>query len=252
MLNLKKQEHEADQRAALPPKSATATFKKVAEILELHEVEIPKERAYNGPGGPGRVLEDLLGVNVNNIDAPDLGDWEIKFHGGSALVTLFHKDPEPRGIIRNIVHNYGWEDNRGRISFRHTIKGRSNRGFLVVNERDRIVVRNELKDAAVPHWTHDTLLNTVGAKLRRLILVTGEVKRSPRRVLFNSARAYWEFNITGFCGAVEKGLLRIDFDARTTAGPGSPIRNHGTKFRVHSSDIGQLYKRNKRITRRTG
>lgn len=226
--------------------------KKIAEILELHEIEIPNERAYNGAGGPGRVLEDLLGVNANNRNSPDLADWEIKFHGGRALITLFHKDPEPRGIIRDVVHNYGWEDNKGRISFRHTISGRSNRGFVVVNERDRIVIRNELRDAAVPHWTHNTLLNAVGAKLRRLILVTGEIKRNPRRVLFNSAKAYWEFNIKGFCSAIESGLVRIDFDARTNAGRGSSIRNHGTKFRVHSLDIGKLYKNNKTITRRMG
>ncbi|CAD7836882.1 hypothetical protein S1OALGB6SA_982 [Olavius algarvensis spirochete endosymbiont] len=239
-------------KTPLPPKSAMVTFKKIAEILDMREIEIPNERAYNGAGGPGRILEDLLGVNVNNSDSPDLADWEIKFYGGSALITLFHKDPEPRGIIRDVVHNYGWEDSKGRISFRHTIKGRSNRGFVIKNEHDRIVVRNELKDATVPHWNHDTLLNAVGAKLRRLILVAGEVRPNPRRVIFDSAKAYWEFNMMGFCGAVESGLVRIDFDARTNAGRGSSIRNHGTKFRVHSSDIGQLYKHSKTITQRIG
>lgn len=173
------------------PKSATATFQKIQEVLDMRCINIPQEKAYNGSGGPGRLLEDLLGISANNKDAPDLNDWEIKFHGGTALITLFHKDPEPRGIMRDMVHNYGWEDDSKRISFRHTIRGKSERGFSVVNEIDRIVVRNEIKDAAVPHWTHDTLLNAIGAKLRRLIVVTGIVHHNPRRVEFNKATAYW-------------------------------------------------------------
>lgn len=81
------------------PKSATATFQKIQEVLDMRCINIPQEKAYNGSGGPGRLLEDLLGISANNKDAPDLNDWEIKFHGGTALITLFHKDPEPRGII---------------------------------------------------------------------------------------------------------------------------------------------------------
>ena len=96
------------------------------------------------------MLEDLLEVNANNRDTPDLNDWEIKFHGGNALITLFHKDPEPRGIIRNMVHGYGWEDDKRRISFRHTIKGRSERGFVVVNERDRIELSLEMRIKMLP------------------------------------------------------------------------------------------------------
>ena len=51
----------------------------------------------------------------------------------------------------------------------------------------------------------------------------------------------------GFCNALEKGVVYIDFDARTQKGEGSALRNHGTKFRVNISDIGSLYRFSKKI-----
>jgi len=230
------------------PKSGTETFKLISEILKHGDYIIPAQKRYNGNGGPGEYLQYLLNVEANNRDTPDFKDWEIKFHGGTAPITLFHKDPEPRGIIRQMVHVHGWPDEKKRISFRHTIFGETNRGFYVVNEEDRIVVRNKHKDAAVPHWTHNTLQNALPAKLRRLIVVSGKLKKNPRRVKYETATAYWEVDVKGFAAAIAKGTIAIDFDARTQKGAGSAIRNHGTKFRIKIDDIGAMYANKIKIT----
>ena len=230
------------------PRSGTAIFKKIVEILKAGTWEFPNDGKYNGSGGPGRLLEDLLGIKVNNADSPDLADWEIKFHGGTSLLTLFHKDPEPRGIIRTMVHNHGWDDGKGRISFRHTIGGESPRGFYIVNEEDRIVIRNKFKDAPVPHWTHNTLFNALASKLRRLIVVGGKVLKNPRRVIYQEATAYWEPDIRGFSQAVASGLFYVDFDARTQKGVGSAIRNHGTKIRIKVEDLPKVYSNKLKLT----
>jgi MvaI/BcnI restriction endonuclease family len=163
-----------------------------------------------------------------------------------ALLTLFHKDPEPRGIIRTIVHEHGWADGKGRISFRHTIGKETERGFYVVNEDDRIVIRNKHKDAAVPHWTHNTLFNAFAAKLRRLIVVEGKVLKNPRRVVYQEATAYWEPDIKEFSQAIADGIFYVDFDARTQEGKGSAIRNHGTKFRIKVEDLLRVYANKKK------
>lgn len=230
------------------PRSATASFKKIAEILQTGTWEFPDDGKYNGSGGPGRLLEDLLGRKANNADSPDLADWEIKFHGGTSLLTLFHKDPEPRGIIRLMVHEHGWDDGKGRISFRHTISSETERGFYVVNENDRIVIRNKFKDTAVPHWTHNTLFNAFSSKCRLLIVVKGKVLKNPRRVDYQSATAYWEPDIQGFSRAITDGTFCVDFDARTQKGEGSAIRNHGTKFRIKIDDLSKVYANKKKIT----
>lgn len=232
-----------------PPRSATAAFKEVRKIIRPEPYLIPDERSYGGHGAPGRLLENLLGIAENNRDSPDLHDWEIKFHGGGTLITLFHKDPEPRGIMRQLVHEHGWPDEHGRISFRHTIGGRSDRGFYVVNDPDRVLVRHDHIDIVVPYWLHTTLMNAIGAKLRRLILVEGQLIRHPQRaVIFNKATAYWEFDIQGFGNACSQGMVYIDFDARTQGGRGTALRNHGTKFRVHGDNLKYLYSHKQIIT----
>ncbi len=233
----------------LPPKSATASFAEIKTILNMGWIEIPADKSFNGNAAPGDLLEHLLGGKKNNRDSPDLNDWEVKFHGGTALITLFHKEPQPRGIMKFMVHEHGWPDHLARISFRHTLGGKSDRGFYVANEADRIVVRHNQKDNPVPYWKHDTLLNCLGGKLRRLIVVEGEMQNYPvRRVIYRSATAFWELKQTGFFDALVNGKVFIDFDARTKGEAGTTLRNHGTKFRIRIDDVPFLYEFSQKIT----
>src|SRR5574340_344759 len=130
---------------AKQPRSGTTTFKKIAEILERGTLKIPIGK-FKGSGGLGNFLLNLLNIKANNSDSPDLADWEIKFHSGASLLTLFHKNPEPRGIIGKIVNEHGWNDSKGRISFRHTIKSKTSKGFYIVNKNNKIIIRNRNKN----------------------------------------------------------------------------------------------------------
>lgn len=217
-------------------KKASAIIK---EIIRMGIVEIPPQ--FNGAGAPGNTLEYLLNVKQNNFDSPDLLDWEIKFHGGGALLTLFHKDPQPKGIMDKMVDKFGWDNERGQISFRHTLSGKSERGFVVYNQDNRISVSNLSDIGIAPYWDHNIILNAIGAKLRRLILVKGKVFKDTRRVVYESATAYWDLNLLGICDAIKTGVIYIDFDARTTEGRGTSLRNHGTKFRININDISKIY-----------
>jgi hypothetical protein len=222
----------------LPP-SATKAFQAVREIIAKGVYDVPKE--FTGSGAPGDYLEFLCNVKRNNFDSPDLNDWEVKFHGGNSLLTLLHKDPQPTGILNKVVNEFGWENKHGNISFRHTIKSKSPRGFRVVNADKRISIVNETNPDIVPFWEHNVILGAIGGKLRRLILVHGRMNRINWQVKYDSAMAYWDFNLSEVFEGIEKGLIRIDFDARTSKERGTALRNHGTKLRVHIKDIGELY-----------
>lgn len=154
-------------------------------------------------------------------------------------MTLFHLEGEPKGHMHPMVRRFGRPDRNGRISFRHTIhKGNSGKGFLVANESGRITVRHpHVADMAWPYWTHDRLINAFASKLRRLIVVKG--RRCGGDVRYDIAHLYREPRITMFVAAVERGIVAIDFDARTRNGRG--LRNHGTKFRVRYDDLRHLY-----------
>jgi len=231
------------------PKSATATFKKTLDIINKGWYDIPPGKKFEGDAAAGDFLEHLLGGKKNNRDSPDLNDWEFKFHGGNALITLFHKEPEPRGIMRYMVNEHGWPDKLERISFRHTLGGKSNRGFYVVNEADRIVIRHDTKDTVVPFWKHNTILNAAGAKLRRLIVVHGKLIKNPtRRVHYESATAYWDLKLNAFFESMVRGDVFVDFDARTELPPKKAIRNHGTKFRIKAAVIPEIYEYSTKVT----
>jgi hypothetical protein len=162
------------------PNSSKIIFDKIKEIISLGTVDIPEQ--FKGSGAPGNTLEYLLNVDENNFDSPDFMDWEIKFHGGNALLTLLHKDPQPKGIIDKMVDVFGWENDKGQLSFRHTISKESKQGFIVNDIDNKITVSNEANEDVVPYWDHNIILNTIAAKLRRLILVSGKVSKDKRQV----------------------------------------------------------------------
>lgn len=222
-------------------------FARLRGVIDRGWIPIPDYPGYRGSGGPGLMLEEFIGVDPNNRDGPDTGVWELKYHGGTAPITLFHKTPLPKGNMHSVVRGYGWDDGKGRISFRHTIWGTSPRGFRVVNEANRIIVRNDNDDGDIvpPYWTHDTLINAFAYKLRRLAVVHG--KKRNGQVRYTSARLHWEPNITGLISAIERGLIAIDFDARTTEGTGRALRDHGTKFRIKLDDLRHIYSESQRF-----
>lgn len=214
-------------------------FEQLRTITRRDWIPIPQRHGYGGSGGAGRLLEELLGIRGGNLDIPDAGRWEIKFHTKNALLTLFHLEAEPKGHMHHMVRVFGWPNDRGQISFRHTIRGQSDRGFYVVNESNRITVRNDsVSDMAWPYWTHDKIINAFAAKLRRLIVVDGQ-RRGRTHVRYDRAWAYEEPQTTWFAEAVVKGMVAIDFDARTSNGRG--LRNHGTKFRILTEYLPKIY-----------
>jgi hypothetical protein len=227
------------------PQSSKNAFAIIHEIIRMGTVEIPQQ--FQGSGAPGNTLEYLCNVEQNNFDSPDLFDWEIKFHGGNALLTLFHKDPQPKGIMDKMVDAFGRENKKGQLSLRHTISKESKFGFIINNIGDKITVTNKKNPSIIPYWEHNIILNAIGAKLRRLILVHGIVSKDKRHVTYKSAVGYWDLNLLGICKAIEDGIVYIDFDARTKEGRGTSLRNHGTKFRIHIKDIGVLYENHKVI-----
>lgn len=77
-----------------------------------------KNRRPGNVGGVGNTLEDLLEVAENNLQLPDLGDWELKSQraDSASLMTLFHMEPKPRVsriVPRILLPKYGWAHQEG-------------------------------------------------------------------------------------------------------------------------------------------
>lgn len=222
-------------------------FVRLENLLKVGEYKIDDFGGYRGTGTAGFILEELLGFDPTNKDGPDSGRWEVKFHSGSSPLTLFHKTPEPAGVMRALLNACGWKGQSGRLSFRHTVWGRTNRGLTVKSENQKLLVDLGKPELESPFWSHDTIVNAFAYKLRRLIVVHGKVRKAKGTVLFETAQLHEDPRTTDFVAAVVEGVVAIDFDLRAT--DTEALRDHGTKFRIKIDDLQKIYKKTKRFER---
>lgn len=257
-------------------------FTKDDLINKLLEIKargwVPNARRGNA-GGVGNTLEDLLGIQENNLPIPNAAEWELKCQrkGSSSLTTLFHMEPSPRAVRfvpRVFLPQYGWiHEQAGELypesemSFRQTIHGqaRSDRGFCVVVDRrtrkvlisfDASSVDQRHQDwlASVklrvglselnpqPYWGFDDLFHKAGTKLLNCFYVQADVKKVADRehYHYNTVMILRNFSLENLLKAIEDGIILVDFDARTG-------HNHGTKFRIRQGNWDRLYSDVKKI-----
>lgn len=233
---------------------------------------IPNAR-HGNCGGIGNTLEDLLGIQENNLPIPNASEWELKTQrlNTTSLTTLFHIEPSPRAlklVPQLLLPAYGWQhDEAGKKypkdekSFRQTIHGKacSDRGFKVVidrNERKILIsfdyTKVDKKHSAwlklvnksigldelhpQPYWGFDDLQHKAGTKLLNCFYVQADVKKEDKKEFYNYCKVQMlqKFNFDGFLKAIESANVLIDFDARTG-------HNHGTKFRLRQNCLPMLY-----------
>lgn len=221
-----------------PPATKRELYSRLAEIVQHGTYTMPSKR-YRGAGAPGIYVQDLLGIKADNKDISDSVGFELKFYTKKTnLITLFHKEPKPEGVVYSMVQRFGWPGKNGCRSFRHTIAGKSDR-FQVFSDANQINVRRLKGNGIVPYWTFDDILSSAGAKLRRLILVRGT--RKGQEVKYEKVDCYENFQLNDFIWEIVHGIIKIDFDAREMKPGSKGLRNHGTKFRVSPYDICGMY-----------
>jgi hypothetical protein len=254
------------------------TFTKEELVTKLKEIAakgwIPNAR-HGNHGGIGNTLEDLLGIEENNLPIPNASEWELKSQklGTTSLTTIFHIEPSPRavGFVPQILlPKYGWEHKEAgkkysaeEVSFRQTIHGlnSSDRGFKVIIDRNekkilisfdaskvsekhanwlKFVEKNiglyELKPQ--PYWGFDDLASKARTKLLNCFYVQAEVKKEAGKEFYKYSKVQMlqNFNFEGFLAGIETGHVLVDFDARTG-------HNHGTKFRLRQNFLPTLYEK---------
>lgn len=232
-----------------------------------------ESRRHGNAGGIGNTLEDLLGIEENNLPIPNAAEWELKCQrlNTSSLTTLFHVEPSPTAlkfVPSLLLPKYGWRHKEAgkkypetEMSFRQTIsaKGRSDRGFTVVVNRDEEKIMISFDFSAVsskhsawlqdvgervglleldpqPYWGFKDLYHKAGSKLHNCFYVGAECKRVGGKERFHYTRFMMlkGFSQEKFIALLEAGDILVDFDARTG-------HNHGTKFRFKNSRLPDLY-----------
>ncbi len=245
-------------------------IKKLREIAEMGWV---MNRRKGNQGGIGNTIEDLLGIEENNLPMPNAAEWELKAQrlNSSALTTLFHMEPSPRAVRfvpQILLPKYGWSHkeagnrySKREKSFRQTIHGlsRSDRGFMVKVDRTakKVLISFDAKAVDVrhkgwltsikkriglkelkpqPYWGFDDLEHKAGTKLLNAFYIQADVRTSRGKEYYKYTKITMlqGFKFDGFLKALEEAKILIDFDARTG-------HNHGTKFRMRQNYLPTLY-----------
>ncbi len=247
----------------------------IKKLKKLASMGFVPNGRFGNHGGVGNTLEDFLEITENNLPIPNATEWELKTQKAntSSLTTLFHMEPSPRAVgfvSRVFLPLYGWPHqeagNRYRVSemsFRQTIHGLSysDRGFIVqidrvakkilvsfnpikVGERHSKWLTNVKRKVGLgelnpqPYWGFDNLEHTAGTKLLNCFYVKVQVKKENGKEFYwyNKVQMLQKFRVEGVLEALEKGVMLIDFDARTG-------HNHGTKFRLRRDYLPMLYEK---------
>jgi hypothetical protein len=224
-------------------------------------------------GGIGNTLEDLLGIQENNLPIPNASEWELKTQrlGTTSLNTLFHLEPSPtalRFVSERLLPIYGWKHQQAgkkyppdEMSFRQTIHGlaSSDRGFkVVVDDAQRKILisfdANQVSEkhsgwlarvsrlagigelTPQPYWGFDDLFHKAGTKLLNCFYIQAEVKKEQgvERYHYQKILMLKKFSLPKFLEGIRQGYILVDFDARTG-------HNHGTKFRLRQNHFPDLY-----------
>lgn len=245
----------------------------VEKFIEIEKQGWIKNNRQGNQGAVGNTLEDLLGIEENNLPIPNASEWELKAQrkNTTSLTTLFHCEPSPRAIKfvpQILLLKYGWKHQgagikypENEMSFRQTISGksRSDRGFCVKINRneEKILISFDsssvskdhsiwLNDVKIktgldelnpqPYWGFGDLEHKAGTKLLNCFYVQADVKKENGNEYFhfNKVVMLQTFSFEKFLNEIELGNILVDFDARTG-------HNHGTKFRLRQNCLPRLY-----------
>ena len=249
--------------------------KLIERLKEIAKSGWIENKRHSNQGGIGNTLEDLLGIEENNLPIPNATEWELKTQksNSTALTTLFHSEPSPRAIkfVTNILlPKYGWKHQKAgtkypetEMSFRQTINanGFSDRGFSVIIDRKtkKVLITFNYKKVSEkhkdwlksvekrvglkelypqPYWGFDDIKYKVGTKLLNTFYVQADVKKDKK-----TKKEYYHYNKVLMLQKFSfEGFLKsleagnILIDFDARTG-----HNHGTKFRLRQNHFIDLY-----------
>lgn len=214
------------------------SFEQFAERLRAIKRMGYVETHRAGNTGIGKTLEDLLGIEENNVPGPDAVGIELKSTRRSSdnLTTLFTKEP-PRGNRtlwnQDLVRELGYVDDDGREALKVTIEPDTpnNRGFYLEYDETSVSVAHETYGVCAT-YPLDLLQETFEKKLPALVMVLADVREVDGREYFWYNEAYHldGFDADAFLGLMRDGIVTLDL--RMHIKENGNIRNRGTAWRI--------------------
>lgn len=235
-------------------------MKRYEELLvELKKV---KELGFvtthrSGNTGIGKTLEDLLGIEENNIPGPNGHQTELKSarKGSTSMLTLFTKAPMPEKINIKLLEKFGRESTNGGKSLhttfdavlRTTLYG--GEGFMVNINDSRIEINHpDYGDMNTPYWEKQELERAfIGKYPQNLLYVKADCKGTGdnEEFHFNEAWLMSGFSFDNFIKLLQEGKILVDI--RIGQYPDGRPHDHGTGFRVFPDNLDLCFSNRKKV-----
>ncbi|MGQ9848134.1 MAG: MvaI/BcnI family restriction endonuclease [Bacteroidales bacterium] len=209
-----------------------------------------------GNTGIGKTLEDLLGIQENNIPGPNAKMIELKSarKNASSMLTLFTKSPLPKKANSVLLQKFGYPSKRGNnkkelhttvsaIKF-NLLKGKI--GLKIDIQKDKINLISS-DGEILGYWNKETLKNSFERKLPQLLYVKADSrgKGSNEEFWFNEAWLLSGFDFNNFVFLLQEGTILVDI--RIGQYPDGRPHDHGTGFRVLPAKLDLCFKYREKI-----
>jgi len=226
-------------------------------LRRLNEIRqigyVPSQRP--GDTGIGKTLEDLLGIEENNISGPDFANYELKAarKNSSSMLTLFTKAPLPKGANNKLLEVFGYPERKGRSRGRQIslierplsdlVSTRKKELHVTVDslrpnsvglklevKGDRVYIANSRNVDA--YYDQSTLKEAFDKKYHRLAYVLADNKEQEGKEFFHFNEAYLldGFGFGKFSRLIGSGELKLDLRMGHYAN--GRAHDHGTAFRI--------------------
>lgn len=207
----------------------------------------------SGSTGIGKTLEDLLGIEENNIDGPDFGDYELKAMRTSAnsMLTLFTKTPKPPRVNSLLLNTYGFAtDNYENgekvlhttlLATRFSALGDTGKSLKIKCAPNKIYIADGEGNAPA-YWDSKELEKAFLKKYKyRLVHVFADSSGSgtDEHFKFHTAWELYDFNFENMIALLKEGLLKIDI--RIGQYPDGSPHDHGTGFRIEERHLTKMF-----------
>lgn len=219
----------------------------VSRLKELKSIGYIKTHR-TGNTGIGKTLEDLLGIEENNIPGPNAKMIELKSarKNAGSMLTLFTKSPLPRGANSVLLQRFGYDARgTGRLDLHTTVNAvsyntlRGKRGFMIEIHDDRVELVSGKE--ILGYWDKITLQTSFERKLPKLLYVKADCRGSEidEEFWFNEAWLLSGFDFENFLNLLKEGKILVDI--RIGQYPDGRPHDHGTGFRVSPDNLGLCF-----------
>lgn len=253
----------------------------IRELLKIKAMGWIRNRRPGNQGGVGNTVEDILGIEENNLPIPNASEWELKCQRDkettSSLTTLFHPEPSPRAmklVSHLLLPFYGWpHEEAGKkypedeLSFRQTINGKSrtdrgfgiqidyaNRKVMISFDASAVSPRHKAWLSTVnkrigldelnpqPYWGFDDVFHLAGTKLKNCFYLKAKVKKEDGVEYFSYEKIYMLEKLD-----LDRFIKAIENDVILIDFDARTRHNHGTKYRMRPDRLPELYEKVKVI-----